>query len=104
MNDCVQYGLDFDKDLIDHRNVWSFRAYYISSETLFNFVEVKNAATFIKAHAAMYGIPHPAPLHGRAGVPPVFLPASQTFTCVHKDYVAVCASIDYRALGKSSFC
>eukprot|EP00117_Sycon_ciliatum_P016132 scpid69560/ scgid15699/ len=69
----------------------------------FKFEEVKYAVTFINAHSNKHGIPHPAPLHGRAGVPPVFLPASQTYKSVHKDYVAAGNLAGVRVMGESSF-
>ena len=50
----------------------------------FTFEEVKYAVTFIKSHGEQYGIPHPAPLHGRDGVPPVFcLQARHTRLCTN---------------------
>eukprot|EP00117_Sycon_ciliatum_P019832 scpid38438/ scgid5141/ len=69
----------------------------------FTFEEVKYAVTFIKSHGEHYGIPHPAPLHGRDGVPPVFLPASQTYKAVHKLYVTAGNSAGIRVMGESSF-
>ena len=65
------------------------------------FPVVKACVQFIKNHADEFGIPHPAPLHGRATDPPVFLPASHNFKTVHVKYVASCA--DIRPVGYSSF-
>ena len=47
--------------------------------------------------------PHPAPLHGRAEMPPVYLPASKTYKSVHAEYVAACQNMRRRAAGISVF-
>ena len=68
-----------------------------------SFTDVKNVTTFIDNHAVEFGIPHPAPLHGRADMPPIFLPASQTVKSVHTSYVECCATSGHRAAGVSAF-
>ena len=67
------------------------------------FADVKNCLDFIKRHADVYGIPHPAPLRGRDDVPPVFLPAHQTYKEVHAEFVALCKSEGWRAIAESTF-
>ena len=51
---------------------------------------VEKVATFLKAYAERFGISHPAPLHGRADTPPVFLPAGMTKLSIHAIYSASC--------------
>lgn len=69
----------------------------------FTFPIVENVVKFVKHHAEVFGLPHPAPLHGRDGMPPVFLPASQNFKSVHRMYVAACQPLEMKAVGISSF-
>ena len=47
---------------------------------------------FLKSYAEEFGIPHPAPLHGRVSMPPVYLPASKTIQAIHADYVFSCCA------------
>ena len=68
------------------------------------FQDVKHAVTFIQNYATRFGIPHPAPLHGRDDMPPIFLPASGTYKSVHKEYVTSCTAANYRAAGIDLFC
>ena len=67
------------------------------------FPVVEHLVVFLKRYAEMYGIPHPAPLRGRDGVPPVFLPAQKTYKDIHKDYVEACTQTDTRAVAMTSF-
>lgn len=67
------------------------------------YPEIFFCVTFVKNYAERYGIPHPAPLYGRAGDPPIFLPASQNFKTVHAQYVASCIEANIRSMGISSF-
>eukprot|EP00117_Sycon_ciliatum_P006959 scpid48468/ scgid2473/ len=55
-----------------------------------SFSAVSNVVKFMKSYAEQFGIPHPAPLHGRAGTPTTYLPASSTVVTIHKSYVASC--------------
>ena len=55
------------------------------------------------AHFKEFGLPHTAPLHGRADMPPVYLPASKTSKSVHAEYVAVYGTAKHRAAGVSVF-
>ena len=67
------------------------------------YEQVKVVAQFIKAHTEKYGIPHPAPLRGRDGTPPTFLPASQGYRSVHKIYLESCTEHGVKAVGYDSF-
>ena len=67
------------------------------------FEQVRFAVQFVHNHAQRYGIPHPAPLRGRAEDPPVFLPASQNFKAVHKLYVASCQEVNIRSMAITAF-
>ena len=68
-----------------------------------SFPVVENMVKFIKTHAEVFGIPHPAPLHGRASIHPIYLPAFQNYKTVHKTYVESCRPDNKRAVGLSSF-
>ena len=67
------------------------------------FPDVEHCAAFIKRYSEDFGLPHPAPLHGRAEMPPVYLPASKTYKSVHAEYVAACQNMHRRAAGISVF-
>ena len=67
------------------------------------FPDVEHCAAFIKSCSEEFGLPHPAPLHGRAEMPPVYLPASKTNKSVHAEYVAACQTMHRRAAGISVF-
>lgn len=56
------------------------------------FDRVKEVVQFIQSITEKFGIPHPAPLHGRSARPPVFLPAHMTFVALHKDYIRDCST------------
>lgn len=68
-----------------------------------DFATVENVVKFIKSHATVFGIPHPAPLRGRDDTPPIFLPASQHYKSVHKIYVESCEAAQKRAVGYDAF-
>ena len=68
------------------------------------YSDVKNVVVFIDNFATEFGIPHPAPLHGRSDAPPVFLPAAETYKSVHAKYVESCIHAERRAAGMSLFC
>ena len=57
----------------------------------------------IHMHTEKFGIPHPAPLRGRATSPPVFLPAYQNFLSVHVMYMESCTEGNVNAVGYDSF-
>eukprot|EP00117_Sycon_ciliatum_P040326 scpid75678/ scgid29653/ len=61
-----------------------------------HFADVKRCVEFISAFVQDFGIPHPAPLRGRADTPPVFLPAYLTYKAVHAKYLAMCESGGYK--------
>ena len=62
-----------------------------------SFADVEACAKFLKHYGEEFGIPHPAPLHGRDAMPPTYLPASKTVKSVHADYVASCRAENDRA-------
>ena len=64
---------------------------------------VEKVATFLKAYAKRFGIPHPAPLHGRADMPPVFLPAGMAKPSIHAIYSASCEEGGCQSVGRVSF-
>jgi len=64
---------------------------------------VENVVTYLKAVANRYGIPHPAPLHGRAGTPPIYLAASNTIRSIHSQYCTSCVDSGIQAVGYDSF-
>ena len=68
-----------------------------------SFSTVSNVVKFMKSYAEQFGIPHPAPLHGRAGTPPTYLPASSTVVTIYESYVASCTASAVRAVGYHSF-
>ena len=51
------------------------------------YEEVLHVVQFVKNYTDQVGIPYPAPLHSKKGTPPIFLPASDTITSIHKRYV-----------------
>ena len=59
--------------------------------------------TFLKNYTDIFGIPQPAPLHGRAGTAPTYLPASNTVADIHKSYVSSCSETNVQAVGYHSF-
>ena len=61
------------------------------------FEAVRHVVVFIQNYATSFGIPHPAPLHGRDDMPPVFLPASGTYKSVHKEYLTSCTAVNIRS-------
>ena len=67
------------------------------------FPVIENLVEFLHKHAVDFGIPHPAPLHGRDGTPPTFLPASQNYQTVHKMYLESCQLAGINAVGYNSF-
>ena len=69
----------------------------------FLFNDVERCVQFLKSYAEQYGLPHPAPLHGRADMPPTYLPASKTIKSMHAEYVASCTALGVRAAGVSVF-
>ena len=64
---------------------------------------VRQVLQFLSTYSDEHGIPHPAPLHGRADVPPIYLPASDTVLSIHRLYVRACQEADHRAVGYESF-
>ena len=67
------------------------------------FPMVQDAVTFLKAYAERFGIPHPAPLHGRTGTPPAYLHAGCTMLSIHKEYVTSCQEAERAVVGYDSF-
>ena len=73
-----------------HQNGIAPRVYGHTSKMpkhAFTFSLVKNLVAFVLSHSKKHGLPRPAYLHGRDGIPPVFLLAS-TFMSVHKLYIS----------------
>ena len=68
-----------------------------------SYSTVSAVVTFLKNYTEQFGIPQPAPLHGRAGTAPTYLPASCTIVSLHKSYVASCAEAGKQAVGYHSF-
>ena len=73
------------------------------AKTCNNLPVVQNLMTFLLNHFLKHGFPHPTPLHGRSrdGIPPVLLPASQTYMSVHKLCISPRSGVC--AVGYSSF-
>lgn len=69
----------------------------------FTFLEVKFCVDFVKTYADLHGLPYPAPTHGRAAKPPVYLPASESYKSMHKTYISVSQEQSVRHTGKSTF-
>ena len=67
------------------------------------FEEVEGATKFISHYAEVYGLPYPAPLRGKDGLPPVLLPADTTKAIVHKQYTESATSGGLRAMGLTVF-
>ncbi|XP_062621644.1 uncharacterized protein LOC134283212 [Saccostrea cucullata] len=67
------------------------------------FEEIRNAVTFILNYAGEVGMPQPEAPRGIDGIPPVYLPSSDTKKDIHKRYVASCEESEFRALKVSSF-
>ena len=59
------------------------------------------AVEFIKNFAVINGLPQPAAPRGRAKLPPVYLPAFQNRTYVHKQY---CTAAGGTAMSYMAFC
>lgn len=67
------------------------------------FEEIENAVKFIKNYAEEFGIPQPEAPRGSDGIPPVYLPASDTKKAIHQRYVKSCEESSIRAMKISSF-
>lgn len=67
------------------------------------YEDIHNAITFIVNYAAEVGIPQPEAPRGSDGIPPLFLPSSDTKIGIHERYIASCQDIDNRALKILSF-
>ena len=64
-----------------------------------SFPVVQNAVAFLRSYAERFGTPHSAPLHGRSGAPPTFLPSSCTKVSIHHKFVESCQEADIQAVG-----
>ena len=64
---------------------------------------VKEVVSFLKNYADCFEIPHPAPLHGRAGVPPVYLSAHEIKMFIHKLYLTACTESELQAVTYDTF-
>ena len=58
---------------------------------------------FLENFTTRFGIPHPPPLYGHDGTPPMHLPAYLTKLAIHKTYVASCVKAGARAVGYDTF-
>lgn len=67
------------------------------------FEEIENAVNFIKNYADEFGIPQPEAPRGSDGIPPIYLPASDTKKAIHQRYLQSCDESHIRALKISSF-
>jgi hypothetical protein len=67
------------------------------------FDEVENAVKYIKNYADEFGVPQPAAPSGSDGIPPIYLPASDTKRAIHERYLESCTESTIRALKVSSF-
>ena len=67
------------------------------------YEDIHNAITFITNYAAEVGKPQPEAPRGSDGIPPIFLPSSETKKGIHQRYVDSCEGTDVRALKVSSF-
>ena len=67
------------------------------------FMEIENAVKFIGNCADEFGIPQPAAPSGSDGIPPIYLPASDTKRAIHNKYFESCAECNIRPLKISSF-
>lgn len=67
------------------------------------YEDIHNAITFIVSYAAEVGMPQPEAPRGSDGIPPIFLPSSDTKKGIHERYIASCEGTDVRALKISSF-
>lgn len=65
--------------------------------------EIENPVKFIKNYAEEFGIPQPEAPRGSDGIPPVYLPASDTKKAIHQRYVKSCEESSIRAMKISSF-
>lgn len=108
INDCTEKVLkNINRHLNDigavpreHRNTGKKPHHALKYE------DIHNAITFIVNYAAEVGMPQPeAPRgsDGSDGIPPIFLPSSDTKKGIHERYIASCQGTDVRALKISSF-
>lgn len=67
------------------------------------FEEIENAVNFIKNYADEFGIPQPEAPRGSDGIPPIYLPASDTKKAIHQRYLQSCDKSHTRALKITSF-
>ena len=67
------------------------------------FSQVEHVVKFIKSLSEKFGIPHPAPLHGRSTRTPVFLPANFTYISCHQKYLEACREAKIQPVGFTSF-
>jgi len=64
---------------------------------------IKKAVHFLINYAVEEGLPQPAPLRGRPGLAPIYLPVNKTKRGIHGDYVACCKPLGEKFVGLSTF-
>jgi hypothetical protein len=74
-----------------------------SPHNKYEFSVVEEAARFITTYALIHGLPYPAPLRGKDGLPPVLLPPKDTKASVHKQYTESATSGGLQSLGLTVF-
>ncbi|XP_048771609.1 uncharacterized protein LOC125677540 [Ostrea edulis] len=67
------------------------------------FEEIQRAILFITNYAAEVGMPQPEAPRGSDGIPPIYLPSSDTKKAIHQRYNTSCQETGVRALRISSF-
>jgi hypothetical protein len=67
------------------------------------FGDIQCAILFITNYAAEVGMPQPEAPRGSDGIPPIYLPSSDTKKAIHQRYTTSCQETGVRALKLSSF-
>ena len=67
------------------------------------FQDIENAVAFIRNYAEEVGMPQPEAPRGSDGIPPIYLPSSDTKKGIHERYVKSCEETEMRVLKISSF-
>ncbi|KAJ8317532.1 hypothetical protein KUTeg_005436 [Tegillarca granosa] len=69
------------------------------------YEDVKNIVQFLIGYADRYGMPQPYSRGVNDIIPPIYLPAKETYTCdsIHKKYLDVAGEMDFRSVSESTF-
>ncbi|KAJ8319792.1 hypothetical protein KUTeg_001379 [Tegillarca granosa] len=67
------------------------------------YEDVKNIVQFLIGYADRYGMPQPYSRGVNDIIPPIYLPAQETYDSIHKKYLDVAGEMDFRSVSESTF-